>query len=343
MNEYMTSPTLLNDPLYPQVKHECQNRHVDCAQWVSIGECDANPTYMKIHCAPLCGTCLELSFEHRCPVDPHANQSFGPGDLNRMFGRIVDGEDRDVWNATVHSRPSHPPGYVEVVADDIERQEEEEKPKLGTRIDGFDYILGPWVITIDNFVSESECDRLIQLGADLGYQRSTDVGGQNFDGTTKAVESGFRTSNNAWCQGDCLVDEKTQMVLGNIERLTGIPDAHSEHLQLLRYEEGQFYKTHHDYIAIDRDRPCGCRVLTAYLYLNDVEAGGGTNFNLLNITVMPKKGRLLLWPSVMDDDPNSKDYRTSHSALPVEKGEKYGANGWIHMRDFKTPHENNCT
>merc|ERR1712226_1830646 len=74
MNEYMTSPALLNDPLFPKVGPECQNRHVDCAFWVSIGECDANPAYMKMNCAPLCGTCLDLSFERRCPVDPDAKQ-----------------------------------------------------------------------------------------------------------------------------------------------------------------------------------------------------------------------------------------------------------------------------
>jgi hypothetical protein len=34
------------------------------------------------------------------------------------------------------------------------------------------------------------------------------------------------------------------------------------------------------------------------MYLSDVDAGGGTDFPRLGITVMPKKGRALLWPSV---------------------------------------------
>ena len=50
---------------------------------------------------------------------------------------------------------------------------------------------------------------------------------------------------------------------------------------------------------------------------------------------MPKRGRVLIWPSVLDDDPNEKDDRTDHQALPVEAGKKYGANAWLHMRDFK--------
>ena len=57
----------------------------------------------------------------------------------------------------------------------------------------------------------------------------------------------------------------------------------------------------------------------------------------------PKRGRLLLWPSVLDSDPNEKDGRTLHQALPVERGIKYAANGWIHLRDFKEPNGRNCT
>ena len=55
---------------------------------------------------------------------------------------------------------------------------------------------------------------------------------------------------------------------------------------------------------------------------NDVEAGGGTNFPDLDITVMPKRGRVLIWPSVLDSDPNQKDDRTEHQALPVKAGIK---------------------
>jgi hypothetical protein len=57
---------------------------------------------------------------------------------------------------------------------------------------------------------------------------------------------------------------------------------------------------------------------------SDVEDGGGTSFPFLDITVQPKKGNALLWPSVLDEDPEKKDRRTEHEALPVLKGIKYG-------------------
>ena len=124
--------------------------------------------------------------------------------------------------------------------------------------------------------------------------------------------------------------------------LTGIPDENSEYLQLLQYTPGQKYAPHHDYIPSQIRRQPGVRILTVYLYLNEVEAGGGTNFDKLDLTVMPKTGRALIWPSVKNDNPHEKDPRTNHQALPVEAGIKYGANAWFHQRDFKTHYHNDC-
>jgi prolyl 4-hydroxylase len=76
--------------------------------------------------------------------------------------------------------------------------------------------------------------------------------------------------------------------------------------------------------------------------LNDVEEGGGTKFNYLDITVQPKKGSAVLWPSVLDESPEDKDGRTDHEALPVVKGVKYGANAWIHNRNYKEAYAHNC-
>ena len=70
--------------------------------------------------------------------------------------------------------------------------------------------------------------------------------------------------------------------------------------------------------------------MTVFLYLNDVEAGGGTRFTDLDgLVVEAKRGRALIWPSVLNDDPSKKDRRTHHEALPVEEGLKYGANAWV--------------
>jgi prolyl 4-hydroxylase len=157
------------------------------------------------------------------------------------------------------------------------------------------------------------------------------------------VKQETRTSANTWCVEDCYNDELNQNVLRTVENVTGIPDNHSEYWQLLKYEVGQFYATHHDYIPFHNDRYQGVRILTVFLYLNDVEEGGGTHFSRLGITVQPKRGRAVVWPSVLDQEPNKWDPRTHHEALPVKIGVKYGANAWIHQRDFKTVYEAGCS
>ena len=79
------------------------------------------------------------------------------------------------------------------------------------------------------------------------------------------------------------------------------------------------------------------------MYLSDVEEGGATNFPRLGIKNEPKLGRVVFWPSVLDEDPSRIDGRTYHEAQPVIKGRKYGANSWFHLYDFQTPNRWTCT
>jgi prolyl 4-hydroxylase len=244
----------------------------------------------------------------RCPIDPEADAAWNPGDLNKMFENIISDPALEQYAPVILSSPPH----------------------------------GPWIIMLENVLSNEETERLIELGGDLGYERSTDVGDIQADGTySKSVSSG-RTSTNAWCVDGCYEDAVAQRAMQIIESITGIPEANSENLQLLHYEENEFYQTHNDYIPYQVDRQCGPRILTFYMYLNDVEEGGGTNFPKLDLTVTPKRGRAVIWPSVLDHDPNQKDTRTDHQAMKVIKGVKYGANAWVHQQDFKTPNKNGC-
>jgi prolyl 4-hydroxylase len=113
---------------------------------------------------------------------------------------------------------------------------------------------------------------------------------------------------------------------------------------LLNYAKGELYREHNDYHRNHRAKQTGVRILTVFVYLNTVEAGGGTNFpNFHNLTVTPQKGKVVIWPSVLDEDPNSQDSRTNHQALPVEKGLKYGANVWIHQREYRESFHLGCT
>ena len=143
-------------------------------------------------------------------------------------------------------------------------------------------------------------------------------------------------------EDDCATDEVTLRVLDRIENLTGIPSDNGEHMQLLKYLPGQYYKLHHDFIDDQSYRIQGVRILTVFLYLNDVPEGGATYFATLDKKVEPKTGRALIWPSTLDEDPDEIDPRTGHEAQEVKRGVKYGANVWFHQYSFKGAERIGC-
>jgi hypothetical protein len=54
--EYMQSKVMVED-LYKEVRALCRNEHNNCAFWSVLGECENNPAYMHVNCAPVCETC----------------------------------------------------------------------------------------------------------------------------------------------------------------------------------------------------------------------------------------------------------------------------------------------
>ena len=159
--------------------------------------------------------------------------------------------------------------------------------------------------------------------------------------------SGFMTVKFGPCPCDddaCDNDPSVVAVKRKIQNVTGVSQENYEHLQILRYEKGQFYRTHHDMQPGENDMAAGPRVLTFFLYLSDVEEGGETNFPRLDdLDVRPRKGRALLWPSVLSNDPTLRDERTFHQAKDVLKGVKYAANAWIHSYNYRIPNHWGCS
>lgn len=354
--DYMNNYIYAENPTHTLSKEtidSCRNNHIHCSYWVSLGECDNNPSFMVTKCAPACLSCHKIDYNLRCGErDPNAVPALQPGEMNLMFQRIVDtapGNQSDearlaaerkevqengtpIYTVTVHSGPetSTPPvGEDGVIFADKKRDEAE----------------SPWVVTFDNFLTDEECEHLIQQGYKNGYKRSTDVGAKQVDGSFGVHQSTGRTSENSWCdpKSGCRQDPIAHRVMQRIANVTGITSDNYEDFQLLKYQPGQFYRAHHDYISHQKNRHSGPRILTFFLYLSDVEAGGATRLNNLNIDVEPKRGRALLWPSTLSHSPIEKDYRTRHEALPVEKGTKFAANSWIHLFNNVDAQKQGCT
>ena len=93
--------------------------------------------------------------------------------------------------------------------------------RRGTRpIDNANYQIGPWVVVLENFVSEAETLRLIELGTKEGYKWSADVGKLKPEGSYERSVNNGRTSTNAW---SCYTDPTTAcIVMDRISNLTHV-------------------------------------------------------------------------------------------------------------------------
>ena len=107
---------------------------------------------METTCAPACQSCEKLTVEGRCPLDPEASVAWEKGDLNQMFEKLTQEPYLSEYSVEILSSPASN---------------------------------GPWVVTMENVVAADEAERLIELGNVEGYDRSTDVGKMNADGTTQ--------------------------------------------------------------------------------------------------------------------------------------------------------------
>ncbi|KAI8056681.1 hypothetical protein BDF22DRAFT_667433 [Syncephalis plumigaleata] len=105
----------------------------------------------------------------------------------------------------------------------------------------------------------------------------------------------------------------------------------TEPLQVVWYTKGQEFGHHVDYYPREHLKDSewsqfGQRYTTFLVYLNEPAEGGSTMFSLLDFELEPKKNAAVFWYNV--DITETEDFRTLHSGMPVNDGEKYALNIW---------------
>ena len=187
----------------------------------------------------------------------------------------------------------------------------------------------PLVYTVDNFISEEECDHFIKISSSHMKQALVS---SNQKGESGIVSNG-RTGSNHWIKHDN--DNITFSVGNRIANYIGVPLNNAEQYQVIHYDVSQEYRQHCDSWDHDRSEKSircmkygGQRLFTALVYLNDVEEGGGTCLTKLKAEVKPKKGRLLFFENVHKNT-NRKQALSEHAGMPVLKGEKWAFNLWF--------------
>jgi hypothetical protein len=180
---------------------------------------------------------------NRCAKTPDADPVLSKsGDINQLFERIVAlGTNHTHRNetiftknhsVTVHSRPD------------------------GTRIGSQNRRSGvvssssssPWMVTLENFITEDECDAMIEDGRKEGFSPSVDAKEQNHrrtatpNTTTTTMKTvGRRNSETAWCtsKNNCTYREVPDRLHRRLSEILGIPSENSEGFQILKYDVGQ--------------------------------------------------------------------------------------------------------
>lgn len=182
----------------------------------------------------------------------------------------------------------------------------------------------PQILNQDPFIATTT---LPDLAVDVTSMNF--VASQTFLNRRQSVVSDYRTSES-W-QDNGQLEWLAQSMLFQIQQ----DFDHNYDLQncekiiVNRYHRNQYYGKHYDYWPDENPR-CA----TALLYLNDDFLGGNTYFDLLDITVRPKKNTLLYWTYPAGASTNDL---TSHAGQHVVHGVKYIATMWIRAKSLVVP------
>ena len=183
----------------------------------------------------------------------------------------------------------------------------------------------PIIYVVDDFISEDECQEFINCSKDK-LQPATVVG------LKEELKLKDRTNEFAWLEHHA--KESIHEVSKRLSILVQMPIRNAEMFQVVHYESGTEYKPHFDSFDQSTElgkkywEPGGQRMITALIYLNDVEDGGATYFPELNISINPKKGNVLVFHNTISETTNINP-RSLHAGMPVTSGEKWAANLWF--------------
>lgn len=193
----------------------------------------------------------------------------------------------------------------------------------------------PNIYVIDGFLSTSDIEY-------LGTQQASQFQKSFVDNHSEALyDNQHRTST--FLSFGKQQNSRIALLEGRASDLLGCSSTRVEPLQLVRYQENQFFGVHHDMAEYDEDADVVTlpaksmlvkrRIVTIFCNVNGVESGGETSFPKCTIhdtdslKITPKPGQAIVFSNVTGQ--GQPDIRTLHAGLPVLSGTKYGLNIWI--------------
>jgi prolyl 4-hydroxylase len=189
----------------------------------------------------------------------------------------------------------------------------------------------PPVYLFEDFLSADECEHLVEL-ARPHMRRAVVSGGD------QGMESDGRTGGVHWIPHRQTA--VTQSISQRMAELVGLPLVNAESIQVINYGAGQEYKPHYDAWLHDSEAGQRClarggqRLVTCLIYLAEVDAGGGTLFPKMDIEVMPRPGRMVLFHNCYLGR-TQRHPDSLHGGMPPQSGTKWACNFWFREGSYQ--------
>lgn len=179
------------------------------------------------------------------------------------------------------------------------------------------------IIQLENFLSDEECDRIVELidaNAGLSYM----------DGGSADIAVYSPTIRNSTTT---VLDDSSGFLRDIKQRVADhlqVDISFGQQLEGQRYQEGQYFLLHQDWFDgrsfFNMCLFSGNRTWTFLMYVQDTEEGGETYFPRLDVRIKPRKGLAILWPNIHPD--RTVIHESVHEGLVVTKGSKYIVTSW---------------
>ncbi|MBF0265277.1 MAG: 2OG-Fe(II) oxygenase [Gammaproteobacteria bacterium] len=162
------------------------------------------------------------------------------------------------------------------------------------------------VIAIANFLTISECRKIIFDSNKLGFEQATVN-----SGNSQELDQSVRNNNRVHFYNSSLSNKLYRRIYQFLpKQLNGwIPIGLNERFRFYQYNAGEYFKWHQDDTYVK-----GPGVESRYtflIYLNDDYEGGGTEFE--SFTVTPVTGTAVLFPNNLNHQGSEIDFGTKYA------------------------------
>lgn len=189
------------------------------------------------------------------------------------------------------------------------------------------------LVVLDDFVAATTCRKILQE-LEFSHWGDSAVVKYNGDELSPAYFSDTRssqTSGQVWFS-----DELNGYLAGIEEKLAALLRTKTnrfEEWQATRYGKDDKFDYHVD-CGNWHNTAAGERKRTFLLYLEAPAKGGETHFRALNRTILPRRGRMVVWNNLL---PNGNcNFGMIHAGLPVVKGRKTILVSWERQKKLRT-------